>query len=343
MKCPDFDILMMFLDGELRDDMMRQISEHLRTCDRCRKVLESQTKLESSWRDDFEYPEQDEFRRMEDELFRRIHRRGGWKFLLPAAAGIIAALLGVKLILQTGPALDRVSSVARSRMEESVLPAPEVLEAEEEPAVFQDSTDLGQYDDLEAPEAAGEEVLEVITDAGSRSYGLTGYTSADEAPEETEEMRQDAPEGTVSVPEEIISESSPAEPVEAQEQMDDIAGGAAGMEFQETTDVTLSLDSDTMGLETVSTVATRQSSDSESHPESSYWMEEEMEAEPFIRLVFDAEGWPDSATALLLDSLLPDWRDYIPNEFEDTVMVIPLNELDSMMFKGSILPEQATE
>lgn len=343
MKCPDFETLMMFLDGELRDDMMLQVSEHVRTCGRCRKVLESQRKLESSWRDDFVYPERDEFRHAEDELFRRMHRRGGWKVLLPAAAAIIAALLGIKLILHSGPTLDRVSAVARSRMQESVLPAPEGLEAGEEPALFPDSAAFGQYDYMEAPEDAGEAVIGDIPDARGRSYGLTGYTAADEVPEETEEIRQDAPEGTVTVPEEDISVSSPGEPAAEQVQVDGIAGGAAGMEAQEP-EIILSLDSDTMGLASVSTVTARHDSYSESAPESSYWMEEEeIEAEPWIRLVFDAEGWPDSATVLLLDSLLPDWRDYIHYEFKDTVLVVPLDDLNDLIRKGSDLQEQATE
>ncbi|MFO8183280.1 MAG: hypothetical protein R6U39_03830 [Candidatus Aegiribacteria sp.] len=342
MKCPDFDTLMMFLDGELRDDMMRQVSEHLRSCDRCGKVLASQRRLERSWRDDFEYPENDEFRRAEDELFRRMHRSGGWKVLLPAAAGIIAALLGVKLILGSGPTLDRVSAVARSRMEQSVHPAPEALEAEEEPAVFQDSAVIGRSDDLETPESAGESMNRDIPDAGSRSYGLSGYTAADEAPEETEEMLRDATEGTAAARDEALPGSSRGETAEEQVEVDGMAGGLAAMEEAQEPAITLSLDSDTMGLETVSTETTRHSGDLDSAPESSYWIEE-AEAEPGLLLVFDAGGWPDSATALLLDSLLPDWRDYIQVEFEDTVMVVPPDDLDDLIRNGSILPEQATE
>lgn len=338
MKCPDFETLMMFLDGELRDDTLRQVSEHVRTCDRCRKVLESQRKLESSWRDGFVYPAGDEFRRVEDELYRRMNRRGVWKVLLPAAAGIIAAVLGVKLILHSGPALDRVSAVARSRMEESVLPVSEVREAEEEPVLLTDSTFVVRSDDLEAPEAAGEAVNRDIPDDSFLSYGLTGYTAADETLEETEEMLQYTSEGTVAVPEEDIRGSDPGEPAAEQVQVDRMAGGAAGMESREP-DIALSLDSDTAGLQSVVTVTTRQCSESDSVPESPYWME----AESCIRLVFDARGSPDSVTALLLDSLLPDWRDYIHYEFRDTVLVVPPDGLHDLLNHDGVLPEQATE
>lgn len=343
MNCPDFETLMMFLDGELREEMLHQVSEHARTCGRCRKLIESQRKLESSWRDDFVYPERDQFRRVEDELFRRMNRRRRWKVLLPAAAGIIAALLGVKLILHDGPALDRVSAVARSRVEESVLPAPGVREAVEEPALLPDSSAFGQDDQLETPEAAGEDVAQDVPDATGRSYGLTGSASDEEVVEEAEEMRGDAPEGTPGFQEEDLNEPGYGETPEEQVQLDGMSGGVSGMEVQDTVDITLSLDSDTTGLGTVSTLTTRQNSGSESVPESSCWLEEEMAAEPFLRLVFDDQGIPDSATSLLLDSLLPDWRDYIHDEFRDTVLVVPLDGLHDLLNDGSVLPEQATE
>ena len=113
MNCPDFDTLMMLLDGELGEERVKEVAGHVRSCSRCRNLINSQRNLETSWRDSFVTPEDDKFRRIEWIIYRRIHRRSRWKFFVPAAAGIIAVLLGVKLIMDNEPFKGRVTEIMR--------------------------------------------------------------------------------------------------------------------------------------------------------------------------------------------------------------------------------------
>jgi hypothetical protein len=113
MNCPDFDTLMMLLDDELEEERVKEVSEHLRHCSRCRNLIDSQRKLETSWRDSFVTPEEDKFRIMEWIIYRRMNRRARWKFFVPAAAGIIAVLFGVKLIMDNEPFKGRITELSR--------------------------------------------------------------------------------------------------------------------------------------------------------------------------------------------------------------------------------------
>ena len=56
MKCPDFETLMLFLDGELEGDELSEVAGHVDSCPECLRILKTQRRLEESWRDDFEYP-----------------------------------------------------------------------------------------------------------------------------------------------------------------------------------------------------------------------------------------------------------------------------------------------
>ena len=113
MNCPDFDTLMMLLDGELGEERVKEVAGHVRSCSRCRNLINSQRNLETSWRDSFVTPEDDKFRSMEWIIYRRMNRRSRWKFFVPAAAGIIAVLLGVKLIMDNQPFKGRVTELLR--------------------------------------------------------------------------------------------------------------------------------------------------------------------------------------------------------------------------------------
>ncbi len=113
MNCPDFDTLMMLLDGELEEERRKEVSDHVKSCSRCRNLIDSQRNLETSWRDSFVIPEDDKFRSMEWIIYRRMNRRSRWKFFVPAAAGIIAVLLGIKLIMDNQPFKGRVTELLR--------------------------------------------------------------------------------------------------------------------------------------------------------------------------------------------------------------------------------------
>ncbi len=135
MNCPDFNTLMMFLDGELGEERLKEVSEHVILCDRCRNLIDSQRNLETSWRDSFVTPEDDKFRSMEWYIFKRINRRSRWKTFVPAAAGIIAVLLGVKLILDNKPSLDRVTELSRSSGIEYVTDSSQFEDVRDESTV----------------------------------------------------------------------------------------------------------------------------------------------------------------------------------------------------------------
>ncbi len=132
MNCPDFDTLMMFLDDELGEERMKEVSHHVESCRRCRNLIDSQRNLETSWRDSFVTPEDNKFRSMEWIIYRRINRRARWKFFVPAAAGIIAVLLGVKLIIDNQPFKGRVTELSRDRQTEYVSYTLQFVEERDE-------------------------------------------------------------------------------------------------------------------------------------------------------------------------------------------------------------------
>ncbi|MBN2587831.1 MAG: hypothetical protein JXR55_11105, partial [Candidatus Fermentibacteraceae bacterium] len=131
----------------------------------------------------------------------------------------------------------------------------------------------------------------------------------------------------------------------------------------------ISLDSDTAGLslaETVSSTVAVEQDDQESissgivaetgeegeelqleqaqtcfcYPDDSFYGYAE---DITVCMVFDSLGMPDSSTAALLDSLSPCWRDYIQYEFKDTVLVIPLADVNDLVLHGGSMPAEMME
>lgn len=111
---------------------------------------------------------------------------------------------------------------------------------------------------------------------------------------------------------------------------------ACGELHQEESEVetTLSLDMDTTGLETVSSVPVSstedvteeivgiQTSDGIMPADEASFLWRDSSKLLSVELVFDIYGEPDSMTALLLDSLIPKWYLYIPFIFRDTTLII---------------------
>ncbi|MEN8209766.1 MAG: zf-HC2 domain-containing protein, partial [Candidatus Fermentibacteria bacterium] len=170
MNCPDFDTLMMLLDGELPSARMKEVSEHVRLCSRCRNLIDSQRKLETSWRDSFTAPKEDDFRSMEWIIYRRMNRRSRWKFFVPAAAGIIAVLLGVKLIMENQPFKGRISesSIDRQTDYESYVLH---LEDTRDDSAASDGDGFESAETLSTEDTTRETAAEVSDDvAGSARY-----------------------------------------------------------------------------------------------------------------------------------------------------------------------------
>jgi hypothetical protein len=389
MKCPDFERLMLFLDGELTGDELHSIEEHLDSCTRCRRLIESQRMLENSWRDDFTFPATMEFRRREDQLFRRIHRRSRWRTLVPAAAGIIAALLGIKLMMNARPSIDRVSFIARSMNEgrtvEDVetpgrglvdLP-PEELTQEE--SCFETMSDsmhrlgmtecIGQTTGMDSPST------QVWAEAGEGSSRSAAMDRVDELTEEAPDASLErVSAGMVAggcTGDVTISAEQPVtvETISAGESEDGSAGLAdSGVQDYRTIENQINLDADYTGLhcaETISSTGAGEQDDLESRyaeikTETGEEEEDQQEQagvcfcpsydsccglveEITVCLVFDSLGMPDSSTAALLDSLSPGWRDYIQYEFKDTVMVVPLADVNGLVLHGGSLPAEQME
>ncbi|MBD3278445.1 MAG: hypothetical protein GF388_09100, partial [Candidatus Aegiribacteria sp.] len=128
MNCPDFEVLMRYLDGELSPEERESVKEHLDSCPECLQILETQSGMEDAWRKSFSMPPEEAFRKMEDRVFSSIGGKNRWKPLIPVAAAILAALLGVKLILDTDTGLEsfapdsRSESAAEYTLEESAGP-----------------------------------------------------------------------------------------------------------------------------------------------------------------------------------------------------------------------------
>ncbi|NOQ21718.1 MAG: hypothetical protein GQ565_03570 [Candidatus Aegiribacteria sp.] len=336
MNCPDFDTLMMLLDGELEEEKLKEVSEHLMLCSRCRYLIDSQRNLETSWRDSFVTPEDDKFRSMECSIFNRINRRSRWKIFVPAAAAIIAVLLGVKLILDK-PFPGRVTELSRGGRAEYPVDNVQFGDVPEE-SLTSDIDGIDSENDVSTGDVTAE-----IT-GKTEGYSLADVEPAQPQSSAGENSAEEHEE--IEIPEEIISMGA-VEGSSLEEQMDDISDI-----------ITLSLDADTTGLGTAGTMPSFTSTSEETednralnqsgeyysrlHETSGCGMNASG-ADIYIELVFDAAGQPDSSTALLLDSLFAGWSDYIPFVYRDTVLVVPLADVQELFMESTAVPAETIE
>ena len=287
MNCPDFDTLMMLLDGELGEERMKEVSDHVRQCGRCRNLIESQRNLETSWRDSFVTPEDDKFRSMEWIIYRRMNRRSRWKFFVPAAAGIIAVLLGIKLIMDNQPFKGRVTELSRDgRTEYASYTLRLVEETDELPALGidgfdSDETAVESSIIVPADQIVSTEDVSVETTSEGVGYGTANAEPLQQQSEETVNAAVENLRGSSSVNQETDLQSVTGgevtagvsrgigtmaqywyinEECEEAEIPEEIifSGAAEGCSLEEQIDVigdvTLSMDADTAGLAVIETV-----------------------------------------------------------------------------------------
>ena len=379
MNCPDFDTLMMLLDGELGEERMKEVAGHVRSCSRCRNLVNSQRNLETSWRDNFVTPEDDKFRRIEWIIYRRMHRKR-WKFFVPAAAGIIAVLLGVKLIMNNEPFKGRATDLLRDGRTEY---ASYTLRLEYE----QDESTVTDIDGFDPEEAAADESTIAPTDesvpvedvTGETTSGAVGYGIAEaEVTLPQSAVEEDGSEGFLRSTGDFTQETD----LQSIAGGEVIAGGSGGSgsaspggivneeeceesEIPEEIILTeavagsiTSLSDDTAGLAVSETVSSstgisedmegdrglNQSCDyySRFHEGSDQDLNT-TKTDIYVELVFDAGGQPDSCTALLLDSLFAGWSDYIPFVYRDTVLVVPLAGVLELFVESSTVPAETIE
>ncbi|OPL18850.1 MAG: hypothetical protein AVO35_02640 [Candidatus Aegiribacteria sp. MLS_C] len=383
MSCPDFEKLMLYLDGELDEEDLRIVREHLEDCEECRRILATQSRLEESWRNDFRFPEGSEFRRMEDRIFGRVHGRRGWRSMIPVAAGIIAVLLGVKLILTGNPSLDRVSSTAAEwtkdyTMEDTRVGVPGRTgehSGPEAPGPAPESPEETAEQPLEEHEELVEEMIvdhDGTGDAATRSLvDETSVMRQQVASDVTEDMESS---GSFAYGGGVLRGSAQVEQDEIPSAHDssvfaEEAAGLIGQTPQEEAGErweTGTAADDTALIRSAEVVpdmtgVTTSESDRylsegleevEAQDETVCFEEELVSCPPeyfnrtddgCVALVFDGEGMPDSLTAVLLDSLSPGWRDYIKPVFMDTVMVVPLADLNEILRYGGGVPAETTE
>ena len=208
MNCPDFDTLMMLLDGELEEERSKEVSEHLRHCSRCRNLIDSQRNLETSWRDNYVTPEEDKFRIMEWIIYRRINRRARWKFFVPAVAGIIAVLLGVKLIMDNEPFKGRITELSREGRTEYESYTLQLDYVQEESTISDidgfgpEETDADGSIPAPVEELLSAEDVSGETISESVGYGITEVELAVLQPVNEEDGSEDALRGRDSIAQE---------------------------------------------------------------------------------------------------------------------------------------------
>ncbi|MCD4700757.1 MAG: hypothetical protein K8S24_02770 [Candidatus Aegiribacteria sp.] len=391
MNCPDFNTLMMLLDSELTGEKLKEVSEHVKSCSRCRDLIGSQRKLEASWRDSFVTPKDDKFRSMEWIIYRRMNRPSRWKFFVPAAAGIIAVLLGVKLIMNNEPFKGRDTEFLREGRIDYVSYTLR----------FENMRDESTLSDIDVPDY--ETVLEGTTVTVPPDSDIsTGWVSTETACEAEDISIAD---GVLEMPQSAVDGEGAGEHLRgagdfAQESdQENIVGGAVtgstsggsggagfpgyveecgeselafgtvsgddavedichGDMIDETCEITCTLDTDTTGLATAQTVDLSVSPCEESQDNRAFHQYYEYHSrfnetsdndmgvckgDIYVELVFDADGQPDSSTVLLLDSLFSGWSDYISFIYRDTVLVIPLADIQQLIVESSTVPAQTIE
>lgn len=372
MKCPDFEILMLMLDGELPEDQLKEVTDHVESCRDCTRIIRSQEHIETSWRDNYKSPGDAQFRRFEQQLFEKMHHHSSrkWWTVIPIAASIAAVLLGVKLIISEKPSIESPPGYTMHATEENQVVAgrseqmedtfsPDIPEAESGVDAMMSETPLETQVDQTSD-------ISVETDAHSR-MSTVGYTGSDtdreisEPPSGSElEMLPDA-FGTAQGGNGLLGASVTGEEIE--ESLSASAGSGGGVLHEDhrifygdltspsesvsseleqdasEVETVLSLDLDTAGLETVSSVPAssvdnRHAGAGEGQIDDSIMSVDEApvlwrDSAKYlcVELVFDSDGIPDSMTALVLDSLIPEWYLYIPFMFRDTTLIIQRDDI----------------
>ncbi len=104
MKCPSFDELMAFSDGELGGRDAERIEAHIGTCSRCASLVSSQARMEAAWRDSYREPSDFQFERLQRELRIRcpVRRSSLLRWAIPVAAALLVAVAGMKFIGGSG-------------------------------------------------------------------------------------------------------------------------------------------------------------------------------------------------------------------------------------------------
>lgn len=389
MKCPEFETLMLMLDGELSGDQLKDVVHHVETCQRCSDIIGSQVHLETLWRDSLRVPDADKFREIEQRLFERMHRRSRsrWWTVIPVAASIAAVLLGVKLILTDKPSIEDVTghSMYRSsedlsaveRMEDFELPAasqpafgadPVEVETHMETEIFleqetsediepetpedadlfrtidisEEITSLSKTADLGYPESeyAGElseytsrGVTEELVDTytGSAAGGINRIAGGEMVLEEEESQSAD---DLVFEGDELCQQVASTGQLLHNETVDSTNGQGL------TAACTMTASSDERSEETeMFQVADGSVMSEDSARVRSLGSAKLMNAELF----FNAKGEPDSITALLLDSLIPEWHEYIPFTFRDTALIVPLADIQDLLINENYEPAELNE
>ncbi|MCK4506638.1 MAG: zf-HC2 domain-containing protein [Candidatus Aegiribacteria sp.] len=381
MKCPDFEVLMLMLDGELPEDQLKEVTDHVESCPHCTRIIRSQEHIETSWRDSFISPGDDKFREIEQKLFEKInyHSSRKWWTVIPIAAGIVAVLLGVKLILSEKPLIEKPPGypmyeseehrTVTGQMEDSFSQdAPEAesgidLVMSETPFETQQdqssdisvetgtysrmsSTGYGLDTDREISGAVSGGVAERQAGASGNTQGgegLPGVFATGGEREESIDVSTGAARGLLNgdycYEEAALEEAEESLFYDNRISEDEIISSpesVSGGLHQEVSEgeTTLSLDMDTIGLTAVSSapvvsiddrtenIVGIQTCDGIIPAEEAAVLWRDSAKLISVELVFDINGEPDSTTALLLDSLIPEWYLYIPFIFRDTTLII---------------------
>lgn len=151
MKCPSFEMLMAFSDGELGGEDAERIEAHVGSCRRCASLVSSQARMEAAWRDSYREPSDGRFEMLEREMQSRYPARRSslLQWALPVAAALLVAVAGIKyfgggnrLSREAGPPMAPEAGFGSERSADGTL-----MQAE----------DILETGNLTAPEAVQEQ------------------------------------------------------------------------------------------------------------------------------------------------------------------------------------------
>jgi hypothetical protein len=128
-SCPDVPELMLWLDGELDEESTERIRTHLADCIRCKEIVETQRKIENTFRDSFIDPPDEAFKALRWRISKGVvyRKRTGLSILIPVAATILAVFIGIKYILpSTGKLYEDTVTDTPVSVEEAFLQPAEV-------------------------------------------------------------------------------------------------------------------------------------------------------------------------------------------------------------------------
>ena len=127
MSCPDKQMLLAWMDGELKGAEAEKIATHINSCEECKNYIKSQKVLEKAWREGWHDPAKEDFEQMRNTLQQANSPKKWWSSQRTwyIAAVLCAAYLGGKIFIIDNAATS-LSDIAVSEQLRDNAPASEI-------------------------------------------------------------------------------------------------------------------------------------------------------------------------------------------------------------------------